>query len=117
MLGTPVRPANGALPRATDAANQRGYVAPERKATWFSAFVLLFSELVGTGILSLPFALSVLGWIPGVCLIVFFGALAMYRYGPCRCRPLHSRRPDLQPAAPAPAGCFCADSRWPSPTA
>ena len=93
MLGTPVRPANGALPRATDAANQRGYVAPERKATWFSAFVLLFSELVGTGILSLPFALSVLGWIPGVCLIVFFGALAMYRYGPCRAAaPLHSRR-------------------------
>ena len=45
---------------------ERGYVAPERKATWFSAFVLLFSELVGTGILSLPFALSVLGWIPGV---------------------------------------------------
>ena len=56
----------------------RGYVAPHRVSSWVNVVFLLFSELVGTGIMALPWALAKLGWVIGLVLILIVALLCLY---------------------------------------
>lgn len=57
---------------------KKGFVEPERRTTWYNAAFILVAELVGTGILGLPYTFATVGWIPGVALLFVFAGLAFY---------------------------------------
>ena len=49
-----------------------------RTLTWPLVAFLMITEIVTYGTLSLPYSLAVVGIVPGVILIVFLGAFALY---------------------------------------
>lgn len=49
-----------------------------RTLTWPLVACLMITEIVTYGTLSLPYSLAVVGIVPGVILIVFLGAFALY---------------------------------------
>jgi hypothetical protein len=49
-----------------------------RTLTWLNAGFLLVAETISLGILSLPAVVASMGFVPGVILIIFFGALTTY---------------------------------------
>ena len=53
-------------------------MAPHRVSSWVNVVFLLFSELVGTGIMALPWALARLGWVIGLVLILVVALLCLY---------------------------------------
>ena len=57
---------------------KKGFVEPERRTTWYNAAFILVAELVGTGVLGLPYTFATVGWIPGVALLFVFAGLAFY---------------------------------------
>jgi hypothetical protein len=52
--------------------------APARKLTTTQAVIIFVTNEVGIGMLSLPSALNVLGFFPGVLCIIVLGALSLY---------------------------------------
>ena len=58
--------------------SRRGFVPPERRSGWLQTAVVLLSELVGSGVLALPFALARLGWVPGLVLVLALALLNLY---------------------------------------
>ena len=49
-----------------------------RRTPWLHTAFLIAGEIVGTGILGLPFAMSRLGWIVGILATLLFGLFAWY---------------------------------------
>mmetsp|Transcript_6872 Transcript_6872/g.14312 ORF Transcript_6872/g.14312 Transcript_6872/m.14312 type:complete len:460 (-) Transcript_6872:52-1431(-) len=53
-------------------------VRPVRQTAWWNASCILIAELVGTGVLGLPYTFDVLGGAVGGAFLLLFGALAYY---------------------------------------
>eukprot|EP00871_Galdieria_phlegrea_P000637 jgi/Galph1/1574/GphlegSOOS_G254.1 len=53
-------------------------MAKKYRATWIMTAVLIAAETASSGMLSLPSAVQVLGYVPGSILLVFLGAVATY---------------------------------------
>ncbi|KAK5171994.1 uncharacterized protein LTR77_003631 [Saxophila tyrrhenica] len=58
--------------------DERGHGIQYRTLTWPFVSFLMITEIVTYGTLSLPYSLAVVGIVPGVILIVFLGAFALY---------------------------------------
>ncbi|KAK5110141.1 hypothetical protein LTR62_006275 [Meristemomyces frigidus] len=73
---------NADSPRTLLGENVVAVTAPDEIDThnlhWFKAALIMIAETISLGILSLPFALSTLGIVPGVILIWVFGFVATY---------------------------------------
>ena len=74
--GHPEHPESGKAPSGPP--SRRGFVPPERRSGWLQTAVVLLSELVGSGVLALPFALARLGWVPGLVLVLALALLNLY---------------------------------------
>ena len=48
------------------------------RTPWYGTTIVLLSEVMGTGILSLPYAAKTLGWVSAMVAVPFFAALACY---------------------------------------
>jgi len=49
-----------------------------RSNGWFGTAFLMLTDVIGTGVLGLPRAFKLLGWIPGILAMVFFCFLGQY---------------------------------------
>jgi amino acid permease len=49
-----------------------------RRSEWWQSSVVVTGEIMGTGVLSLPYACSRLGWVVGIGSSIGFGCTAMY---------------------------------------
>ena len=58
--------------------DERGHGIHYRTLTWPLVAVLMITEIVTYGTLSLPQSLAVVGIVPGVILITFLGIFALY---------------------------------------
>ena len=54
------------------------FVAPPRRSAWWQASAVLIAELVGTGVLGLPYTLNILGLAPGLAVLIIFAFFAYY---------------------------------------
>ena len=63
---------------ASEDGRRRGYVRPERRTGWANVSFILFAELVGTGILALPYTFAKVGYAVGTGLLVLFMAMSVY---------------------------------------
>jgi len=59
---------HGNAERAVDVESAQ----PDLRMSWFSASLLIVANMMGTGVLSLPYALSQLGWVPYFVLFAVF---------------------------------------------
>lgn len=51
---------------------------PLARSKWWQTMAILVGEVMGTGVLSLPYACSKLGWGLGVAALIFFAGTAIY---------------------------------------
>ena len=58
--------------------DETGHGIRYRTLTWPLVAFLMITEIVTYGTLSLPYSLAVVGIVPGIILIVFLGAFALY---------------------------------------
>jgi len=58
--------------------SHRGYVAPVRQTGWVNCVFIILADLIGTGIMGLPYTFSKLGWLVGSIILLFFGVLTWY---------------------------------------
>jgi proton-coupled amino acid transporter len=52
--------------------------SPERRSHWWRSAAVIAGEIMGTGVLSLPYACARLGWAVGLFSSLFFGCTAIY---------------------------------------
>ena len=50
----------------------------ERRSEWWRSSVIICGEIMGTGVLSLPYACAQLGWALGIGASIFFGLTALF---------------------------------------
>jgi len=48
------------------------------RTPWYGTVIILLSEVMGTGILSLPYSAVSLGWVVSLCALPIFAAFAAY---------------------------------------
>jgi len=58
--------------------SHRGFVPPERVTGWVNIVFIIISDLVGTGIVGLPYTFAKLGWAVGATVLLLFGLLTVY---------------------------------------
>lgn len=61
-------------PTVWDAHHEEGVA----RSSWPMSALIMVGEIMGTGILGLPYACSRLGWVPGLVACVMFGITAVY---------------------------------------
>ena len=66
------------MPASLGEEARRGYVPPERRASWIQVCLILFAELVGTGALGLPYTFAKVGYGIGIALLLVFMMLSVY---------------------------------------
>jgi amino acid permease len=69
---------DGSARSAASGLAAAGFVPPPRRQSWLHASAVLAAELVGTGVLALPRAVTVVGPARGAALLVVFSALCWY---------------------------------------
>ena len=74
------------MPASLGEEARRGYVPPERRASWIQVCLILFAELVGTGALGLPYTFAKVGYGIGIALLLVFMMLSVYFVGPYNCQ-------------------------------
>jgi len=76
-----IRSASGTEPSTSvkrPSAQSKGVNVPIGDARWWHATFLLMGDVMGTGVLSLPSASALLGWIPSMISLSLFGVASIY---------------------------------------
>lgn len=58
--------------------SHRGYVPPERVTGWINVIFIIMADLIGTGIVGLPYTYAKLGYGLGAAVLIIFGLLTFY---------------------------------------
>jgi amino acid permease len=60
------------------ASGKTGYKPPPRRSHWLQSAAIIVAELVGTGLLGLPYVAAIVGLVPAVILLLVFAVATLY---------------------------------------